>query len=137
VTIANEGAGDEVVSIQVMRGVLVAAPHGNLTSERMAQIERTLSERIAETSVRHVVLDMSRIPVIDAFEFASLQKIAGVASILGSRVIFCGLRPGTVAALIHTHAKIYAIETAQDIDDALSAHERQQPVTTKRRRKSI
>lgn len=120
----NEPAGDDVVSMQIIRGVLVAAPHGDLTNRRVAELGRALSQRIAETSVRHVVLDVSRISVIDAAEFSCLRKIAAVASMMGARVILCGLRPGPVASLIYAGASLGAIETAQNVDDALSAHER-------------
>ncbi|MDI3291225.1 STAS domain-containing protein [Polyangium sp. 15x6] len=120
----NEPAEDEVVSIQIIRGVLVAAPHGDLTRRRVAELGRALSQRIAETAVRHVVLDVSRISVIDAEEFSYLRKTAAVAAMMGARVILCGLRPGPVASLIYTGAPLGAIETAQNVDDALSAHER-------------
>src|SRR5690349_14974947 len=116
---AMETAGDEVVSIQIIRGVLVAAPHGDLTKRRVAELGRALSQRIAETAVRQVVLDVSRISVIDATEFSDLRKIAAVASMMGARVIFCGLNPGPVASLVYTGAPLGAIETTQNVDDAL------------------
>jgi rsbT antagonist protein RsbS len=127
----HETAGDDVVSIQIIRGVLVAAPHGDLTKRMVEELGEALSQRIAKTLVRHVVLDVSRISVIDAAEFSSLRNVAAVASMMGARVILCGLRPGPVASLIYTGAPLGALETAQNVDDALSAHERSSAATKK------
>lgn len=107
------------VSVQTIRGSLVASAQGDLGSELLTRLRGALYAEVAGAPVRHVILDLSGVAILGGSEFDALKRLVRVVSALGPEVIVCGLGPGVAAALAELDVDLGRIEPAQRLEDAL------------------
>ena len=86
--------------MHVMDGVLVAQVPDGIEDEALARFKTGLLERVHAVAPRGVVIDVSRVRLLDSASFAILAGSARMAAMLGARVVFAGFQPGVVSALM-------------------------------------
>jgi rsbT antagonist protein RsbS len=104
--------------MQVSRNVVVASIQVDLDDDVLARFREDLLGRVHETNSRAVILDVSGLETLDAYEFDALRRIIATVTILGSESILVGLQPGVVSALIEIGADVDGLRTAIDLDAA-------------------
>lgn len=107
------------IPMQVTSGCLVASIQVDLTAGLLRQFQQDLLERIRDTGVSGVILDVSGVQIMDLDDFELLRRSMAMASIMGARPMLVGLRPGIVASLIELEGSVDGVEAAADLDDAL------------------
>jgi rsbT antagonist protein RsbS len=107
------------IPMQVTSGCLVASIQVDLTAGLLRQFQRDLLERIRDTGVSGVILDVSGVEIMDLDDFELLRRSMSMASIMGARPMLVGLRPGIVASLLELGSAVDGVEAAADLDDAL------------------
>ena len=86
------------VAIQVSRGVVVAFVQVDLDENVIARFQADLLGRIQQTEARGAFIDLSGLEIIDSGEFAALRRVISAATIMGTRTVLVGLRPGVVSS---------------------------------------
>jgi rsbT antagonist protein RsbS len=104
--------------MQVSRNVVVASIQVDLDDDVLARFREDLLGRVHETNSRAVILDVSGLETLDAYEFDALRRIIATVTILGNESILVGLQPGVVSALIEIGADVDGLRTAIDLDAA-------------------
>lgn len=107
------------VPMQVIQGCLVASIQVDLSEDLLHQFQEQLLERIRTTRVRGVVLDVSGVEVMDAFDFQMLRNTMAMAAMMGAKPMLVGLKPGIVSALVDMDVDASGIRAALNVDDAL------------------
>ncbi|MGW7067166.1 STAS domain-containing protein [Streptomyces sp. NPDC054855] len=80
-----------------------------------------LTERISRESIRGVLIDVSRLEVIDSFVARTLMELTTMARLLGARVIVAGMRPPVAITLVELGIELAGVETALDAERGMTA----------------
>jgi rsbT antagonist protein RsbS len=96
------------VTINLMRGCLVANIQLDLNRMVLERFRKDLLERLDISRSRQVILDCSGVELLDAEDFDALRRTIAMAALMGARTVVAGLQPGVVSGL----------HTAQSVDDA-------------------
>ncbi|MCO1574217.1 STAS domain-containing protein [Crossiella sp. SN42] len=78
-----------------------------------------LTDRIAAEGIRGVVIDISRLELLDSFAARLLMELAGTGRLLGARMIVAGMRPAVAITLSELGLQLTGVETALDAEAAM------------------
>jgi rsbT antagonist protein RsbS len=106
------------VTINLMRGCLVANIQLDLNRMVLERFRKDLLERLDVSRSRQVILDCSGVELLDAEDFEALRRTIAMAALMGARAVVAGLQPGVVSALIDLDVDLDGLHTAQCVDDA-------------------
>ncbi len=79
-----------------------------------------LVERIAEDRARGVVIDISRLEIIDSFVARVLTELAGSGRLLGAEIIVAGMRPAVAITLCGLGLGLTGVRTALNAEQAMA-----------------
>ena len=98
---------------------LVASIQSDLTDTQVLKLRDDLSERVGESRLRAIILDVSALDVIDSFVARSLRAIAITARLRGAETIIVGIQPEVAIAMAHFDLNLEPLRAATDLDEAL------------------
>lgn len=75
---------------------------GALEHERLAQVQDRLTQALARSAIRHIILDITGVPVIDSQVAQALLQVIQAARLLGAQAIVVGVRPEVAQELVST-----------------------------------
>ena len=111
---ARPGAGMHAVD-----GVLIAPAPGDFADEAFLAFKKGILAAVHASSLRGVIIDVSRVELLDTSLFAVLADTARMAGLLGARIVFVGFQPGVVSALIDMDVPCDHIHSAPTLEDGL------------------
>lgn len=103
--------------VEVWQGVLLIPLVGELSSERVTQVQDSVLRAVMRTGARFVLLDLTGTPVVDSSVAAALIRTADAAALLGCQSVMCGMGPEiarTVVALQIDFGRIIPCGTLRD-----------------------
>jgi rsbT antagonist protein RsbS len=106
------------VTINLMRGCLVATIQLDLDRMVLERFRKDLLARLDASRSRQVILDCSGVEVLDAEDFIALRRTIAMAGLMGAHTMLTGLQPGVVSALVDLDVDLGGLDTAQNLDDA-------------------
>ena len=109
---------DSETAMSVIRNCLVVIIPGEIHDDMLMRIRTDILEKVQATKVRGLILDFSTVRALDTFAFNSFTDTAKMASLLGATIVFVGLQPGVVSALVDLGLEITDVGTALTIEDA-------------------
>ncbi len=120
----REKLSDEIVRlsipiIEIWDKVLMLPLIGMIETARAEQAMERLLNAIVKYQAEVVILDLSGIPAIDADVAQHLIKTASAAKLLGSRVIFTGVRPDLTETIVSIGIDLTGIDTLRTLRDGL------------------
>ncbi|MBL1113810.1 STAS domain-containing protein [Streptomyces sp. 110] len=109
------------VPILRLGDVLVTGLLNELDDRAAIAFTEELTERISAEGARGVLIDISRLEVIDSFVARTLMELTTVARLLGARVIVAGMRPPVAITLVELGIELVGVETALNPEQGLAA----------------
>ncbi|MCU0491139.1 MAG: STAS domain-containing protein [Chloroflexaceae bacterium] len=106
--------------IPVLPGVLIAPLIGSMDAERAAQFNESLLAAIQTRRARHVILDVTGLPVLDTQVAQALVTAAAAARLLGARVLLVGIRPEVAQTLVSLQVELSDMATFADLQSAIA-----------------
>jgi rsbT antagonist protein RsbS len=89
--------------------------------DRLAMaLEEDLTARIAATSARGVLLDISGLEIVDSFMGRMLDNIAAVSRVLDATTVVVGMRPAVAITLVELGLSLPGVRTALNVERGMA-----------------
>ncbi len=105
--------------MHVLEGVLVAQAPDSIEDAALRQFQSGLLHRVHATSPRGVIIDVSRVRLLDSAAYALLADAGRMTAMLGARVVYVGFQPGVVSTLMDLNVDTGALTTALGLEDGM------------------
>ncbi|MFG2138319.1 STAS domain-containing protein [Streptomyces sp. NPDC048650] len=109
------------VPILRLGDVLVTGLLNELDDTSAVVFTEELTRRITDDGASGVLIDISRMEIIDSFAARMLMELTSMARLLGARVIVAGMRPPVAITLVELGLKLTGVETALNAEQGMAA----------------
>ncbi|GAB4198650.1 MAG: hypothetical protein OHK0022_18250 [Roseiflexaceae bacterium] len=106
--------------IPILRGVLLVPLVGAIDDQRAQQIIEQVLERIGQEQARHVLIDITGVPVVDTQVAAALVRTAQAVGLLGAQVTLVGVRPEIAQSIVGLGIDLARLTTRPTLETALA-----------------
>ena len=96
----KELENDLSTSITVIDKSLIVSLAGEMTDDNIDAINNLVIEKAHGANVNGAILNFSAVSVIDTYTYNEFCNMTKAISLMGVRVVWVGLRPGVVSALM-------------------------------------
>jgi rsbT antagonist protein RsbS len=107
------------MSVTIIEGCLIITVPNNMTDDEIEIGSRRTLMKANSSSVKGVILDLSIVSMLDVYSFELLKKTSSAISLMGVSVVWIGLRPGVVSALLDFNVDVSYIKTALNLEQGL------------------
>jgi rsbT co-antagonist protein RsbR len=105
--------------IPVVEGVIVAPIVGQLTRQRLNQLQGMLLHMVTASHARIVLLDITGVPMLDEQAAAGLIETGQALKLLGARPILVGISPEVAQSLVSLGTLPHHLVTALDLQNGI------------------
>ena len=89
--------------------------------DRLAMtLQDDLTERIAATGARGVLIDISGLELVDSFIGRMIANISGMARVLDAQTVVVGMQPAVAITLVELGLSLPGVRTALDVDKGMA-----------------
>src|SRR6186997_377766 len=106
----------ERIPILKMGGYLLVSIQVDMHDRLALQLQDDLTSRIAETSARGVLIDISALEMVDSFIGRMLGNIAGMSRVLDAQTVVVGMRPAVAITLVELGMSLSGVRTALNVE---------------------
>src|SRR5678816_2712106 len=110
----------ERIPILKMGGYLLVSIQVDMHDRLALQLQDDLTSRIAETSARGVLIDISALEMVDSFIGRMLGNIAGMSRVLDAETVVVGMQPAVAITLVELGLSLPGIRTALDVEKGMA-----------------
>jgi rsbT antagonist protein RsbS len=107
---------DTVPIIQVGSSLLVSL-QGDLDDEAVLRLETEITSAVERAHARGVLIEVSRLEIVDSFIARVIARLAGMIRLLGADAVVVGIQPAVAITLVelgigmaHLHTALNAAE---------------------------
>lgn len=100
--------------------VLIVPLHADVNDDGVLQFQGDLTQRVAATQVKGVVIDISALDVVDSYMARVLNDTARMLRLLGASVVVCGVQPAVALTLVEMGRNLVDVPTAFNLERALA-----------------
>ncbi|WP_327678972.1 STAS domain-containing protein [Streptomyces sp. NBC_00467] len=115
------GGGTAGVPVLRLGDVLITGLLNELDDKAAVDFTDELTERIVADRASGVLIDISRLEIIDSFVARTLMELTSTAGLLGARVVVAGMRPAVAITLVELGLQLDGVETALNAEQGLAA----------------
>ncbi|MHC3474698.1 STAS domain-containing protein [Streptomyces sp. 7R007] len=99
---------------------LLVALQGDLDDTTVIRIEEQLTREIAHTSATGMLIDVSRLSVVDSFIARVLARIVAMVRLLGAQAAVVGIQPAVAITLVELGVPMGHLDTALNAEQGLA-----------------
>ena len=106
----------ERIPIFKMGQFLLVTIQVDMDDHLASTLQGDLTDRIAQTGARGVLIDISGVELVDSFIGRMLANVAAMARVLDAATVVVGMRPAVAITLVELGLTLPGIRTALDVD---------------------
>jgi rsbT antagonist protein RsbS len=103
---------------------LIASLQPGLTDTDLTHLRDELAEMVGSSRTRGVILDVSRLDVLDSFAARTLRTIAGTTRMRGAETVIVGIQPDVAFSMVQLGVTFDNVATALDLEEGLAVLQR-------------
>jgi len=104
------------IPILKMGNCLLVSIQVDMHDQLAMQLQDDLTTRIAATSARGVLIDISALEMVDSFIGRMLGNIASMSRVLDAETVVVGMRPAVAITLVELGLSLPRVRTALDVE---------------------
>ena len=106
----------ERIPILKMGSFLLVSIQVDMHDRLAMQLQDDLTSRIADTSARGVLIDISALEMVDSFIGRMLGNIAAMSRVLDAETVVVGMRPAVAITLVELGMSLAGVRTALNVE---------------------
>jgi anti-anti-sigma regulatory factor/HAMP domain-containing protein len=106
--------------LPVTSTTLVTPLVGVLNRERLALLERHVLENLQRVGARHLLLDMTNVPLVDSQVARGLLRVTRAARLLGVAAVLVGIRPEVAQTMLDLGINFGTITTSNSLESSIA-----------------
>jgi rsbT antagonist protein RsbS len=110
----------DVVPIMRMGPDLLVTLQGDLDDRAVEQIEQEVTDQVARTSARAVLVDVSGLAVLDSFVARVLARLVSMVRLLGADATLVGISPAVAITLVELGVSLRHVNTALNAEQGMA-----------------
>lgn len=99
---------------------LIASVQSEFDDDTALAFADELAERITAERAKGLLLDISKLELVDSFIARLLVEITSIGRLLGARVVVAGMRPPVAITLVDLGLPLPGVETALTVEQAMA-----------------
>jgi rsbT antagonist protein RsbS len=103
-----------------MGGFLLVSIQVDMHDQLAMQLQDDLTNRIASSGARGVLIDISALEIVDSFIGRMLGNIAAMSRVLDAETVVVGMQPAVAITLVELGMSMPGVRTALDIDRGMT-----------------
>jgi rsbT antagonist protein RsbS len=109
----------EQIPILSLGEFLLVTIQVELHDQLAMRLQEDLTQKLARTHAKGVLIDISALEIVDSFIGRSLAHIASIARIMDSATVLVGMRPAVAITLVELGMSLKGIRTALNVDKGM------------------
>jgi rsbT antagonist protein RsbS len=109
----------EQIPILQLGEFLLVTIQVELHDDLAVTLQNDLTTKLAKTSARGVLLDISALEIVDSFIGRSLAQISSIARVMDATMVLVGMRPAVAITLVELGMTLSGITTALNVDKGM------------------
>jgi rsbT antagonist protein RsbS len=109
----------ERIPILKMGDLLLVSIQVDMHDRLALQLQDDLTERVAATGARGVLIDISALEMVDSFIGRMLANIAAMARVLDAETVVVGMRPAVAITLVELGLSLPGVRTALNVEKGM------------------
>jgi len=109
----------EQIPILSLGDFLLVTIQVELHDQLAMRLQEDLTQKLARTHAKGVLIDISALEIVDSFIGRSLAHIASIARIMDSATVLVGMRPAVAITLVELGMSLRGIRTALNVDKGM------------------
>ena len=109
----------EQIPILQLDKFLLVTIQVELHDELAMTLQDDLTNKLARTGARGVLIDISALEIVDSFIGRALAQIAGISRVMDATTVLVGMRPAVAITLVELGMSLAGIKTALNIDKGM------------------
>src|SRR5215475_14022656 len=118
--ITVEGGEMERIPILKMGDYLLVTIQVDMHDRLALTLQDDLTEGIAKTRARGVLIDISSLEIVDSFIGRMLGNIAAMSRVLDAETVVVGMRPAVAITLVELGLSLPGVRTALNVEKGMS-----------------
>jgi rsbT antagonist protein RsbS len=109
----------ERIPILKLNGFLLVTIQVELQDELVLTLQDDLSQMLARTGARGVLIDTSGLEIVDSFVGRALAQIASVGRMMDATTVLVGMKPAVAITLVELGVALRGLRTALNVDKGM------------------
>jgi rsbT antagonist protein RsbS len=109
----------EQIPILQLGQFLLVTIQVELHDELAMTLQDDLTNKLARTGARGVLIDISALEIVDSFIGRALAQIAGISRVMDATTVLTGMRPAVAITLVELGVTLAGIKTALNVDKGM------------------
>jgi rsbT antagonist protein RsbS len=110
----------ERIPVLRMGGFLLVTIQVDMHDQLALQLQDDLTNRIAQTGARGVLIDISSLDLVDSFIGRTLSDIAAMSRVLDAETVVVGMQPAVAITLVELGLSLPGVRTALDVESGMA-----------------
>ena len=91
-----------------------------LHDELAVTLQDDLTQRLAKTGARGVLIDISALEIVDSFIGRMLAQISSIVGVMDATMVLVGMRPAVAITLVELGMTMTGVRSALNVDKGLA-----------------